>query len=162
MIMAKVVEEKERRGDGLIATNRKARHEFAISETYQVGIKLAGSEVKSLRDKHVSISDAFCRVDDMILTIYGMHINPYEFSRGDIDPDRPRLLLAHKKEILEMARATEEKGTTIVPLRLDFVRGMAKLTIGIAKGKRSFDKRQDLKKRDADRDIERAFKSRHQ
>lgn len=159
--MAKIVDEKQRRGDGLIATNRKARHEFTISETYQVGIKLAGSEVKSLRDKHVSISDAFCRVDGGVLTIYAMHINPYEFSRGELDPDRPRALLAHKKEILEMARATQEQGTTIIPLRLDFVRGMAKLTIGIAKGKKTYDKRQDLKKRDADRDMERAFKSRN-
>ncbi len=154
-------EDNARRGDGLIATNRKARHEYTIEETYQVGIKLAGSEVKSLRDKHVSIADAFCRVDNGELTIYSMHINPYEFSRGELDPDRPRTLLAHKKEIIEMARATEEKGTTIIPLRLDFVRGMAKLTVGIAKGKKHYDKRESLKKRDADRDIERAFKHRN-
>lgn len=158
--MAKEVSESARRGDGLIATNRKARHDFAISETYACGIELKGSEVKSLRDKHVSISDAFCRVDDGQLTIYGMHINPYPFSRGEIDPDRPRRLLAHKREILEMARATEEQGTTIVALRLDFVRGMAKITIGIAKGKREYDKRQDMKKRDANREMEKAFKQR--
>lgn len=159
--MAKEVSQQERRGDGLVATNRKARHEFAVSETYQVGIVLKGSEVKSLRDKHVSIADAFCRVEDEELIIYGMHINPYAFSRGDVDPDRPRKLLAHKKEILEMSRATEEQGTTIIPLRLDFVRGMAKLTVGVAKGKRAYDKRQDLKKRDADREIEKAFKLRN-
>jgi SsrA-binding protein len=159
--MASEPDSTSRRGDGLIATNRKASHEFTIGETYQVGIKLAGSEVKSLREKHVSIADAFARADGGELTIYGMHIKPYEFSRGELDPERPRKLLAHKKEIAEMARATEEQGTTLVPLRLDFVRGMAKLTIAIAKGKRTYDKRQAMKKRDAERDIERAFKERH-
>jgi len=159
--MAKEVSQSERRGDGLVATNRKARHDFAVSETYQCGMSLTGGEVKSLRDKHVSIADAFCRVESGELIVYGMHINPYPFARGEVDPDRPRKLLAHKKEIAEMARATEEQGTTIIPLRLDFVRGMAKLTVGIAKGKRAYDKRQDLKKRDADREIEKAFKQRN-
>lgn len=151
----------ERRGDGPIATNRKARRDFEIIETYQCGISLMGPEVKSLREKHVSIDEAFARTDGGELTIYGMHINPYKFSRGEIDPDRPRTLLAHKKEIAEMAKATEERGVTLIPLRLDFVRGMAKLTLGVGKGKRNYDKRQDLKKRDADRDIQRAFKERN-
>ncbi len=151
----------QRRGDGLIASNRKARRDYTITETYQCGMSLLGPEVKSLREKHVSIDEAFARTDGDQLTVYGMHIRPYKFSRGDIDPDRPRTLLAHKKEILEMAKATEERGITLIPLRLDFVRGMVKLTIGVGKGKRNYDKRQDLKKKDANRDIERAFKERH-
>ena len=159
--MASEPDKIERRGDGPIATNRKARRDFAILETFQCGISLFGPEVKSLREKHVSIDEAFARTDGGVLTIYGMHIRPYKFSRGEIDPDRPRLLLAHKKEILEMAKATEEKGTTLIPLRLDFVRGLVKVTIGIARGKKSWDKRQVIKKRDADRDIQRAFKERH-
>lgn len=122
--------------------------------------RVAGFEVKSLRDKHVSINEAFARTDGGELVLYGMHINPYPFSHVSIDPDRPRKLLAHKKEILAMARATEEPGTTILPLRLDFVRGMAKVTVGIARGKKNFDKRQDLKKKDSDRDIARALKDR--
>ena len=159
--MAHESDAKERRGDGPVATNRKARHDFAILETYQCGISLLGPEVKSLREKHVSIDEAFARTDGGELTLYGMHIRPYKFSRGEIDPDRPRVLLAHKKEIAEMVRATEERGTTLIPLRVDFVRGRVKITLGVAKGKRAYDKRQDLKKRDANREIERAFKDRH-
>lgn len=88
----------ERRGDGLIATNRKARHDFTVLETYACGIVLLGSEVKSLRDKHVSINEAFARTDGGELVLYGMHINPYPFSHVSIDPDRPRKLLAHKRD----------------------------------------------------------------
>lgn len=159
--MAKDESVSDRRGDGLIASNRKARRDFEIIETYQCGISLLGPEVKSLRNKHVSIDEAFARTDGDELTVYSMHIKPYEFSRGDIDPDRPRKLLAHKKEIIEMAKATETRGVTLIPLRLDFVRGMAKITLGVGRGKKNYDKRQDLKKRDADLDIQRAFKERN-
>ncbi|MFN8015385.1 MAG: SsrA-binding protein SmpB [Acidimicrobiia bacterium] len=151
----------ERKGDGLIATNRKARRDFHIIETYQCGISLAGPEVKSLRNKHVSIDEAFARTDGAQLTLYAMNIKTYEFSRGDIAPDRPRTLLAHKKEIIEMSRHLEERGTTLIPLRLDFVRGYVKVTLGVARGKKSYDKRQDLKKRDSQREIDRALKSRN-
>lgn len=159
--MANPESESQRRGDGLIASNRKARRDYEILETYQCGISLVGSEVKSLRNKHVSIDEAFARTDEGELILYGMHIKPYEYSRGETDPDRPRKLLAHKKEIIAMAKATETRGITLIALRLDFVRGMVKATIGVGRGKKNYDKRQDLKKRDADRDIERAFKERH-
>lgn len=159
--MSKEQQDGQRKGDGLIATNRKAKRDFQILETFQCGISLAGSEVKSLRNKHVSIDEAFARTDDGQLTIYGMHIKPYEFSRGEIDPDRSRILLAHKKEIAQMSKYLEERGVTLIPLRLDFVRGMVKVTIGVGRGKKQYDKRQDLKKRDAQRDIERAFKARN-
>jgi len=159
--MSKEQTPEQRRGDGLIATNRKARRDFHILETFQCGISLLGPEVKSLRLKHVSIEEAFARTDGNQLTLYSMHIRPYEFSRAEVDPDRPRVLLAHKKEILEMSKFLEEKGVTLIPLRLDFVRGMVKVTIGVGRGKKQFDKRQDLKKRDSDRDIARALKDRN-
>lgn len=159
--MASEPTQAERRGDGLIASNRKARRDYEILETFQCGISLFGPEVKSLREKHVSIDEAFARTDGGELTIYGMHIRRYKFSRGEFDEDRPRTLLAHKKEIAQMTKAIEEKGTTLVPLRLDFVRGMVKLTLGIGKGKKQYDKRHDIKKRDSERDIARALKERN-
>ncbi len=159
--MTKEQTPEQRRGDGLIATNRKAKRDFHILETYQCGISLLGPEVKSLRLKHVSIDEAFARTDGDQLTLYGMHIKPYEFSRGEVDPDRSRVLLAHKKEILEMSKHLEERGVTLIPIRLDFVRGMVKVTIGVGRGKKQYDKRDDIKKRDANRDIARALKQRN-
>jgi SsrA-binding protein len=119
---------------------------------------LAGSEVKSMREGHANIRDAYARVEDGEVWLYGMHVPPYAFSRADLDPVRRRKLLAHHKEILAMARGTDEKGLTLVPLRVYFKDGRAKVELGLARGKRVYDKRQALAKRDADREAERALK----
>ena len=111
-----------------------------------------------MRDGHVTIRDAYARVEEGELWLHSMHIPPYPFSRAELDPDRKRKLLVHHKEILDMARGTEQKGNTLVPLRLYFKDGRAKLEIALARGKRAYDKRQALAKRDADREAERAMK----
>jgi SsrA-binding protein len=129
-----------------------------VLDTWECGIVLAGSEVKSMREGHANIRDAYARVEDGEVWLYGMHVPPYAFSRADLDPVRRRKLLAHHKEILAMARGTEEKGLTLVPLRVYFKDGRAKIEIGLARGKRAYDKRQALAKRDADRQAERAMK----
>jgi SsrA-binding protein len=129
-----------------------------VLDTWECGIVLAGSEVKSMREGHANIRDAYARVEDGEVWLYGMHVPPYAFSRADLDPVRKRKLLAHHKEILAMARGTEEKGLTLVPLRVYFKDGRAKIEIGLARGKRAYDKRQALAKRDADRQAERAMK----
>jgi len=119
---------------------------------------LHGAEVKSLREGHATIRDAYARVEDGEVWLHSMHIPPYAFARGDLDPDRKRKLLVHHSEILEMARGTEQKGNTLVPLRLYFKDGRAKIEIALARGKRAYDKRQALAKRDAQREAERALK----
>jgi SsrA-binding protein len=144
-----------------VATNRRARHDYEILDTWEAGLVLHGSEVKSLRDGHATIRDAYARVEDGEAWLYSMHIPPYPFSRGELDPDRKRKLLLHDKEIVEMARGTEQKGHTIVPLRLYFKDGRAKVELALARGKRAYDKRQALAKRDADREAERALKGVH-
>ena len=157
--MSENEEKAKRRGDGVVATNRKANHDYAISDTYTCGIELMGPEVKSLRLHTASITEAFARVDENLeLWIYGMHINPYKFSREEIDPIRPRRLLAHKKEIIQMGKALEDKGTTLIALKIIFYDGKAKDLIGVGKGKRQYDKRQALKKKDQNREIEKVLK----
>jgi SsrA-binding protein len=147
-----------RRGDQVVSTNRRARHDYEILDTWECGIVLEGSEVKSMRGGHANLRDAYARVEDGEVWLYGMHVPPYAFSRGDLDPVRKRKLLVHHKEILDMARGTEQKGHTLVPLRLYFKDGRAKLELALARGKRAYDKRQALAKRDADREAERALK----
>lgn len=152
-------EKAKRRGDGTVATNRKANHDFAIGETYTCGIELMGPEVKSLRLNTASIAEAFARVDENLeLWLYGMHINQYKFSREVIDPIRPRRLLAHKKEIIQMSKALEEKGTSLICLKIIFYDGKAKALIGVGKGIKQYDKRQALKKKDQNREIEKVLK----
>ena len=119
---------------------------------------LAGSEVKSMREGHANIQDAYARVEDGEVWLYGMHVPPYSFSRDDLDPVRKRKLLLHHKEILALARGTEQKGHTLVPLRVYFKEGRAKLELALARGKHAYDKRQALAERDADREAERALK----
>ena len=147
-----------RRGDQVVAPNRRARHDYHVLESWECGLVLHGSEVKSLRDGHATIRDAYARVEDGEVWLHSMHIPPYPFSRAELDPDRKRKLLVHHKEILDMARGTEQKGNTLVPLRLYFKDGRAKLELALARGKRAYDKRQALAKRDADREAERAMK----
>ena len=149
-----------RPGDGTVLTNRKARHDYAILDVWECGLVLHGAEVKSLREHHANLQDAYARVDDGELWLNGMLILPYAFSRAELDPVRRRKLLLHAHEIEEIKRKTEEKGLTLVPLKVYFKDGRAKLELGLAKGKKNYDKRHALAERDAQRDVERALRGR--
>jgi SsrA-binding protein len=150
--------DKSRRGDQLVISNRRARHEYFIEETFECGIVLVGSEVKSIRGGRANLQDAYARIDDGEVWLMGMHVSPYEFSRGEVDPLRRRKLLLHHREIEQLVRATETKGHTLVPLRVYFKDGRAKVELAVAKGKHHYDKRQSLAERDARRETERAMK----
>jgi SsrA-binding protein len=150
-------------GDGrrLVASNRKAFHDFFIDETYEAGVALVGTEVKSLREGRVNLRDSYVEVKDDELFLVGVHISPYE--QGNIwnhDPLRPRKLLLHKDEIRRLAGKVNERGYTIVPTRVYFKGGRAKVEIGLARGKHLYDKRADLARREADREVEREFRRR--
>jgi SsrA-binding protein len=147
-----------RRGDQLVITNRKARHEYYVLESYEAGIVLLGAEVKSIRGGRANLQDTYARIEDGEVFLYGMHVSPYEFSRGDLDPVRRRKLLLNRKEIVQLARATEEKGVTLVPLRVYFKDGRCKVEIAVARGKARYDKRQAIAARDAKRETDRALK----
>ena len=143
----------------LIANNKKARHDYFIEDTYETGIVLHGTEVKSLRQGKCSIKESFIRIEDGEVIIYGMHISPYE--KGNIfnkDPLRVRKLLLHKSEINKLIGKTKEKGMAIVPLKVYFKGSLVKVEIGLAKGKKLYDKRQDIAKKDQRREAERDFK----
>jgi SsrA-binding protein len=150
---------KQNNGVKAAATNRRAHHEYFILETYEAGIALTGTEVKSLRQGKANINDAFARIYNGECILYEMHISPYEFgNRFNPDPKRPRKLLLHKREILKLHSEMKEKGLTLIPLKIYFTRGMAKVEIGLAKGKKLYDKRDDMAKKEADRKIDRAMK----
>lgn len=137
----------------LTVTNRKAWHEYAIDETFEAGIALAGTEVKSIRAGKVNLQDSFCRIEDGEVWVHAMYVAPYEFAnRWAPDPRRPRKLLLHKNEIERLRVRAEQKGLTIVPLKLFFERGYAKLEIGIGRGKKLYDKRQAIAERDVERE----------
>ena len=145
----------------LIANNKKAYHDYFILDTYEAGIALAGTEVKSLRMGKCSIKEAFIRIENGEIFIYGMHISPYE--KGNIfnkDPLRVRKLLLHKSEINKLLGKIKEKGMAIVPLRVYFSGSLVKVEIGLAKGKKLYDKRDDIAKKDQKREAERDFKVR--
>ncbi len=144
----------------LIANNKKVYHDYFIEDTYEAGIVLHGTEVKSLRMGKCSIKESFLRIENGEMMIYGMHISPYE--KGNIfnkDPLRTRKLLLHKSEIMKLVGKTKEKGFTIVPIEVYFKDGKAKMLIGLAKGKKLYDKREDIAKRDMKREAEREFKN---
>ena len=144
----------------LIANNKKAYHDYFVLETFETGIELAGTEVKSIRQGHASIKEAFIRADHVELFIYGMHVNPYE--KGNIfnkDPLRTRKLLLHRKEIDRLSGKATEKGFTIVPLEVYFKGQLVKMKIGLCKGKKLYDKRDDEARKDQKRELERDFKS---
>ena len=150
------------RGDKTVITNRRARHDYLLSDSFECGIVLEGAEVKSIRDGRANLQDSYARVEDGEVWMYGMHVSPYAFSRRELDPVRRRKLLLHRREITEIERATDEKGVTLVPTRVYFKDGRAKVEIAVARGKRKYDKRQAIAARDAQRDTERALKeSRH-
>ena len=145
--------------DEIIVTNRRAAHDFTVLESLEVGMELRGTEVKSLRSHKASLSDSFARVSNGELFIYNMHISPYEYgSYTNVDSKRRRKLLAHKSQIIKLANETSQKGITLIPLRVYFKRGKAKLELALAKGKREYDKREAVKKREAKREIERHFR----
>ena len=146
----------------LIANNKKANHDYFIEETYEAGISLHGTEVKSLRMGKCSIKESFIRVESGEVFVYGMHISPYE--KGNIfnkDPLRVKKLLLHKYEINKMTGKIAEKGYTIVPLKIYLKGSLVKVEIGLAKGKKLYDKRQDIAKKDQRREAERDFKIRN-
>ena len=146
----------------LIANNKKAYHDYFILDNYDTGISLAGTEVKSLRMGKCSIKEAFVRIENGEVYIYGMHISPYE--KGNIfnkDPLRPRKLLLHRAEINKLLGKTKEKGIAIVPLKVYFKGSLVKVEIGLAKGKKLYDKRQDIAKKDQQREASRDFKVRN-
>ena len=146
----------------LIANNKKAYHDYFIEEKYEAGISLHGTEVKSLRMGKCSIKESFIRIENGEVLIYGLHISPYE--KGNIfnkDPLRVKKLLLHKKEINKMLGKIAEKGYTLVPLRVYFKGSLAKVEIGLAKGKKLYDKRQDIAKKDQRREAEKEFKVRN-
>ena len=143
----------------MIANNKKAYHDYFILDTYEAGIALHGTEVKSLRMGKCSIKESFIRVENGEVYIYGMHISPYE--KGNIfnkDPLRVRKLLLHRQEIRRMESRIAEKGYTLVPLQVYFKNGLAKVEIGLAKGKKLYDKRQDIAKKDQRREAEKELK----
>jgi SsrA-binding protein len=146
----------------LIANNKKAFHDYFIEEKYEAGISLAGTEVKSLRQGKCSIKESFIRIEKGEVFIYGMHISPYE--KGNIfnkDPLRVKKLLLHKYEINKMAGKIAEKGYTLVPLQVYFRGSLVKVELGLAKGKKLYDKRQDIAKKDQKREAEKEFKIRN-
>ena len=146
----------------LIANNKKAFHDYFIEDTFETGISLAGTEVKSLRMGKCSIKEAFVRIEKGEVCIYGMHISPYE--KGNIfnkDPLRVKKLLLHKSEINKLLGKTKEKGMAIVPLKIYFKGSLVKVEIGLARGKKLYDKRDDIAKKDQKREAQREFKIRN-
>ena len=149
---------KKPAGPRPVAQNRKARHEYDILETFECGIVLAGSEVKSLRDGHVQLRDAFARVDDGEAWVIGVHIAPYAMANGfgAVNPDRPRKLLLHRRQLDELRQRTREGGLTLIPLAIYFKEGRAKLELALARGRHNYDKRHAIAARDAQREVERS------
>ncbi|MHB8379563.1 MAG: SsrA-binding protein SmpB [Acidimicrobiales bacterium] len=164
MARAKQIQERrakkreEASGDRVVATNRRARHDYEILDTLECGLVLTGSEVKSLREGTAQIAESYVRVDNDELWVFQMHIPPWRFAVGfgSHDPDRKRKLLAHRKEITKWEHEMNTQSLTIVPLKLYFKEGRAKIEIALAKGRKQQDRRQALAKRDAERDMARA------
>ena len=150
------------KGKKLIDQNKKAYHDYFIEETFQAGIALCGTEVKSLRQGKCSLKESFIRIENMQAFLYGMHISPYEQgNRFNQDPLRTRKLLLHKSQIRKIAGAIQATGYTVVPLKVYFDKSLVKVDIGIAKGKKLYDKRQTIAKNDQRRQAEKEFKIRN-
>ncbi|MFL5760575.1 MAG: SsrA-binding protein SmpB [Thermomicrobiales bacterium] len=162
--MAKTATKKEgleRKATRIVTTNRRAFHEFTILETVETGIVLTGTEIKSIREGKVTISEAYARIDDRELWLIGAHIAPYSHGNyANPDPLRPRKLLAHKSQIRELRAMIEQKGMTLVPLRLILKEGKAKIDLGVARGKKLYDKRAAEIERESRRDVERLLRDR--
>ena len=149
----------EESGRKVVATNRKARHEYEFLDSYEAGIVLKGPEVKSLRQGKVSFQDAFARIEGGEAWIYNLHISPYEqANRNNVDPLRTRKLLLHRNEIRRLICNVEEKGLTLIPVELYFTRGIAKVSLALARGRKLYDKREKLKRQDQEREARRAIR----
>lgn len=149
----------EKSAKKIVAENRKARHDYFIEDEYETGLVLLGTEVKSLRLGKVNLKDAYARIKDGEVFVYQLHIGPYPFAYyGNHDSLRPRKLLLHKREITRITAKVNQKGHTLIPLRIYFKDGKAKLTLALVKGKRQYDKREAIKRRDEQRDLERNYK----
>ena len=144
----------------VVANNKKTRHDYFIEETYEAGITLTGTEIKSVRQGKVSIKESYAKIENEELILYGMNISPYEHgNRFNAEPLRPRKLLLHKREIRKLIGYTTLKGLTLVPLKMYINgRGLAKVEIAVARGKKEYDKRHDIAKRDADRRMQQAMR----
>ena len=154
-----VAEKKKKSGDRKIAKNSKAFHDYFVEDSYEAGIELAGTEVKSIRMGNVNLKDAFCTIKDGQMTLNGMHVSPYE--KGNIfnrEPRRPRRLLMHKREIQRLFAKIKQDGYTLVPLSLYFKGPRVKVEVGLCKGKKLYDKRDAAAKKDAKREMDRALK----
>ncbi|MBQ4267220.1 MAG: SsrA-binding protein SmpB [Clostridia bacterium] len=146
----------------IIAQNKKAQHDYFVLETYEAGIELFGTEVKSIRKGRVNLKDSWCSIDGGEIFVNGMHVSPYE--QGNIfnrDPMRVKRLLMHKREINRLFGVTKQQGLTLIPLSVYFLKGRAKIEVGLCKGKKNYDKRDVAAKKDAQREIERNFKERY-
>ena len=145
----------------IIAENRKARFDYFVEETYECGLELVGTEVKSVKNGNVSFPDAFAEIIDNEVFLKNFHISEYVYSSiFNHDPDRPKKLLLHKEEIKRLIRKVEEKGFTLIPLNFYLSKGRVKVTLGVCKGKKMFDKRASIKDRDVQREVQREFSQR--
>ena len=150
----------EKKGIKIAAQNRKAHHDYFVEDRYEAGIELAGTEVKSIRAGTLNLKDSYCTVKDGELFVHSLHISPYE--KGNIfnkDPVRPRRLLMHKREIRKLQAYTQQDGMALIPLSVYFKNARVKVEVGLCKGKKNYDKRDSIAKRDAKRDMDRAIKS---
>lgn len=150
------------KGEGkLISNNKKAYHDYFIEETYEAGIVLQGTEIKAIRAGRINLKDSYAKIFNNEIYLYSMHVSPYEQgNRYNHDPLRTRKLLLKRREISKLIGETKQAGYALVPLKLYLKNGFAKVLIGLAKGKKNYDKREDLKQKEAKRDIERAFRER--
>lgn len=152
----------DKKGTKQVTANKKAWHDYFVEEKYEAGIELAGTEVKSIRQGHINLKDSYCTFKDGEIFVRGMHISPYE--KGNIfnkDPLRVRRLLMHKKEIVQLFSKTKQDGYSVIPLAVYFKSSRVKLEIGLCKGKKLHDKRDDMAAKDAQRDIQRALRSKN-
>ena len=157
-----MAEKKKKSGDRKIAKNSKAFHDYFVEDSYEAGIELAGTEVKAIRMGNVNLKDAFCTIKDGQMTLNGMHVSPYE--KGNIfnrDPDRPKRLLMHKREIRKLHDLQKQDGYALIPLSVYFKNSRVKVEVGLCKGKKTYDKRDAVAKRDAKREMERAMREKN-
>jgi SsrA-binding protein len=149
-------------GEKIICTNKQAHFNYHLEENFEAGLVLQGTEVKSLRDGRANLKDSYASVENGEVYLHNCHISPYpNGGYANHDPERVRKLLVHKREIRRLVGKTQERGLTLIPLKLYFLRGKVKVELALARGKKMYDKREDMKRRDADREIERAFKGQH-
>ncbi|MBI1822983.1 MAG: SsrA-binding protein SmpB [Nitrospirae bacterium] len=152
---------KESPKNSTVISNKKAFHDYFIEETYEAGLVLTGTEVKSIRGGQANLKDSFARIENGEVFLYQFHVSPYAHgNRANVDPERTRKLLLHKKEISRLFGKTQLKGYALIPLKIFFRNGKAKVELGLGQGKKTYDKREDLKIRAAKREVEKAFKER--